>query len=445
MKLRFKLTSLYLAIVFSFFLLLWIANNFALAKYYTEQKVKNCESAYAVIDKEVKEDDLISLAETLQLYSEQYNISIAIVDSVTNKPIITSERDGEMLLESMREILFSGQTDLAVTVKQTDNYSISYGKDEAGRDNTIRLFGYCSDNSTMVLMSSPLENIKESVKLSNRFLIIAGLIFLLAGAIISFVLADKIQMLINRLQATNVKLQSDLDEKEKQEKQRIDFISNVSHELKTPIALIQGYAEGLQDGLCEDEESRKYYSEVIADEAGKMNVLVKQLLQLSKLESGADKLNLTRFCLSEMVNGIADSSKILMDQKNVSLIKDIDEDVFVEADEYKMESVVSNYLSNAVNHVNEGGVIGVTLKKEKKNAVCRIFNTGKNIPQEDLENIWDKFYKVDKAHTRAYGGSGIGLSIVNAVMKAHGGKCSVVNTNDGVEFSFEIKLAEARK
>ena len=234
------------------------------------------------------------------------------------------------------------------------------------------------------------------------------------------------------LKEANFQLQEDIRRKEEIDEMRKAFIANVSHELKTPIALIQGYAEGLNDGLCEDPESRKYYLDVIIDESNRMNSLVKQLLTLSKLESGAPDLDLETFDLAQEAAGIAGSMKVMAEERGASVSfraegpaddagrrEQISGPVLVTGDEFKIEEVLSNYLSNAVHHVDQGGRIQVTVRDNGSTVRTHVFNTGSRIPEEDIGHIWDKFYKVDKAHTRTYGGTGIGLSIVKAVMEAH--------------------------
>ena len=222
---------------------------------------------------------------------------------------------------------------------------------------------------------------------------------------------------------------------------REEFVSNVSHELKTPIALIQGYAEGLCDGMCEDEESRSYYCEVIMDEANKMNKMVRQLLTLTALEFGNDTPSIAAFDVTELVHDLINSSGILIQQNAAKVSVDMPETLVVMGDEFKIEEVVTNYLTNAMNHL--GGDHNIRIWSETLDGVAKIhvYNNGTPIPEEDLPNLWTKFYKVDKARTRAYGGSGIGLSIVKAIMEAHHQQYGVANHEDGVEFWFTLALA----
>ena len=232
----------------------------------------------------------------------------------------------------------------------------------------------------------------------------------------------------------------DIEQKEKLEQMRNDFLGNVSHELKTPIALIQGYAEGLKEGVSDDSESREFYCDVIMDEASKMNQMVKNLLALNQLEFGDEDIQFERFDLTAVIRGILQSMEILAQQDDMRVIFRQQEPVYVWADEFKVEQVVRNYVSNAFHHAGLEKVIEVRIKRQDDKARITVFNTGAPIPEKDVVHIWDKFYKVDKAHTREYGGNGIGLSIVKAIMESFHQKYGVNNYENGVEFWFELDV-----
>lgn len=430
-------------------------NTWGLKGYYTQQKIKSMQSAYLRIDEVIADGEDSELSRILDEYSERENISIAIYDTYTSMVLVSSERDNEFLLQRLRDKLFgTGRNTDERTLMAGDDYSITRG------GNDIEFFGYCSDNRMMVLMSTPVQSMENAAEQSNHFLILVGIAALVIGIAAVVVLTGKVSR-VYALEIENEKLQHDLEEKERQNQIQREFVANVSHELKTPITIIKGYAEGLSEGLCNDAESRNYYSGVIADEAERMHQIVQQLLMLSKIESGQDEPEKTDFNLSDMIRSVASGMNILAEKKNASLLSDIPDDIIVSADELKIESVITNYLSNAVHYVNEGGRISVRVSD---GAACArtgksvragtgsdaaagagdrvhvsVFNTGAPIPDEALEHIWDKFYKADKAHARSYGGSGIGLSIVKAVMDAHGMPYGVTNHVDGVEFWFELE------
>ena len=251
-------------------------------------------------------------------------------------------------------------------------------------------------------------------------------------------LSRTLESTISELKTTNAKLQNELVKKAEAEEMRKEFLSNVSHELKTPIALIQGYSEGLKDCVA-DEDSRDYYCDVIIDEAGRMNRLVKNLLELNQLEFGNDNVSMERFDIVELVSNCIQADSILLKQNELDIVLQHDHDVMcVWADEFKTEQVVNNYLSNAIHYCKNEKRISVRITARGETVRVSVFNSGDPIPEESVPLLWTKFYKVDKARTREYGGSGIGLSIVKAVMDSMNRDYGVINHENGVEFWFEL-------
>ena len=495
-----KITLIILLLISILLLSIGILNNFGLTWYYQNEKVSEIHEAYLKLDNEVKklsEDGQTIIGESEDSesvvnesvsnivldYSNKHNITIALVDSMTNKAIYSSQREGDMFLDRIQEG-FIGNKNIKKKdiLYKSDNYTIILHNTQQN-SSFIEGFGYCSDNQTIVIMSTPVAGLKESVNISNKFLIYVAIIGFIITVIITFLItkmitspilqlaeisnkmgkldftarydgkrsdeiqtlgqnmnymSDRLKKAISKLQEANEVLKEDIKRKEAIDEMRKDFIANVSHELKTPIALIQGYAEGLNEGLCEDEESRKYYTEVIMDESEKMNKMVKQLLTLSSLESGNSILHKENFNMTSLTEGVLSSISILIGEKNVKVDFDTSRDVFLYADEFKIEEVVTNYISNAIHHVNDNGTIKIDVSEDERNVYFSVYNTGNQIPEKDLANVWEKFFKVDKAHSRSYGGSGIGLSIVKAIVEAHGGAVKVVNKSDGVEFGFKI-------
>ena len=252
-------------------------------------------------------------------------------------------------------------------------------------------------------------------------------------------LSETLETTIKELKNANVALKQDIAKKEQIDEMRKEFLSNVSHELKTPIALIQGYAEGLKEGVSDDEESRNFYCEVIMDEASKMNIMVKKLLTLNQLEFGNESANMERFDIVDMIKNYIKSASMLAKQKEATVKFDDYPPIFVWGDEFKIEEVLQNYYSNALNHIAGERIVEIKLVRKENHVRISVFNTGTPIPEESLPLIWDKFYKVDKARTRQYGGSGVGLSIVKAIMEGMGQAYGAINYDNGVEFYFELE------
>ena len=221
-------------------------------------------------------------------------------------------------------------------------------------------------------------------------------------------MSDKLERTIKQLRGTNIELEKDIEEKSKIDEMRKQFISDVSHELKTPIALIQGYAEGLVENVNTDDESRKFYAEVILDESNKMDILVKQLLELMKLEYGKREFNNKKFNITELITEVIRRCNVMIQENNIQIKYDNSKEFCVYADDFYIEQVITNYLTNAIKHAKEiNGVKKITINTEVKENKVRVsvYNTGDNISQEDLDRIWGRFYKVDSSRNRNSGGT----------------------------------------
>jgi signal transduction histidine kinase len=174
------------------------------------------------------------------------------------------------------------------------------------------------------------------------------------------------------------------------------------------------------------------------DEADKMNVMVKKLLTLNQLEFGNDIVSMERFDIQEMIANYLSTAGILIKQNEAKVIFEETKPCFVWGDEFKVEEVFVNYFSNALNHVKNEKEIVIRFQKTDDKVRVSVFNTGDQIPEDSLPHLYEKFYKVDKARTRAYGGSGVGLSIVKAIMDSMHQAYGVINHENGVEFWFEL-------
>lgn len=426
-----------------------------------------------------------SLADVIVSLRDTSNITLLIYDSIKDKTLVSSARDIDVLKERVSQYIVGHVSPRREVLEEYDNYMIQKTFDVRSKTYYLESWGFFSDNGTIFIMTTPLASIQESASISNRFLMYSGIAVILASSILLYLitkkitapihelselsekmsnldfeakytqekhsseeidtlgnsmnmLSDRLKETIGELQSANNKLQKDIEEKIQIDEMRKEFIANVSHELKTPIALVQGYAEGLTEGMAEEKESRDYYCEVIMDEANKMNKMVKQLLTLTALEFGNEQNAAEQFNLTELIQGVLSSMRILMEQKGITVEFDSSLPVFVWADEFKIEEVVTNYLSNAANHASGQKRIRVALEQGDTEVRVSVYNTGDPIPEADIPNLWTKFYKVDKARTRSYGGSGIGLSIVKAIVESHKKAYGVANREEGVEFWFTL-------
>lgn len=465
-------------------LLCWFLNTTFLEKYYVLNKQQSLSGGFQTIDLASQRDELQSSEFDIVFDNlcANGNMTVLIIRS-DNTIVRSSVNNNELILREFMNILFGATQEETTVLEENDNYVIQRQTDTRLDSEYLVLYGVLS-NGNLVLMRTALASIQESAKISNQFLAYVGMLATIISILVIMVvsrgittpileltdiskkmteldfeakynrkrrkrneidelgehfnrLSSALEKTISELKSANIELQRDIEQKTKIDEMRKEFLSNVSHELKTPLALIQGYAEGLQECINDDPESREFYCEVIIDESEKMNQMVKKLLTLNQLEFGNDTVVMERFDLTELILGVIHSSSILLEQKQI-LLKFEETPIYVWGDEFKVEEVITNYLSNAIHHAEGERQITISYTRKEDCVRVSVYNTGKNIPEEDLDNIWIKFYKVDKARTREYGGSGIGLSIVKAIMESLHRECGVLNHADGVEFWFEL-------
>lgn len=466
-------------------LLCWFINSMFLEDYYIESKTKVIYEAYEKIRQVANSDTYSSVTFVRELddVCNVSNITVFVIDA--NSQIRYESINGGKELETLLfGYVFGIQQSPVKVLEEGEDYVIQRMTSE--EDEFLVMYGRLSTGISFI-MRTPIESIRESVDVANRFFAYVGVGGTLAGGIIIWLVSGKItkpikklnkiseQMVhlnfeakyegkaqneigmlgeninklseslehsISSLKTANNELQRDIEKKEEVDAMRKEFLANVSHELKTPIALIQGYAEGLAESVNEDPESRSFYCEVIMDEAAKMNLMVQKLLTLNQLEFGNEVVTMERFDVTALVQNYIQSAGILTRQNGIRVCMEKYPPIYVWGDEFKIEEVFRNYFSNAVNHCGGEKKITVTFEQKDKLVRIHVHNTGETIPEEALPHLWEKFYKVDKARTREYGGSGVGLSIVKAIMESMNRRCGVENGTDGVTFWFELEKAD---
>ena len=419
---------------------LMFINGKFLEPYYISKKESRFIELYEKLNNVSNEDKWNSARKNSSLihFAEKNNISYLVIEK--DNDVHTNVHDKNMLKNQMMGYFLNQAQKESRILDSTEVYQINQSWDPWNQNYYVDMWGSLDDGSQF-LLRSPVESMRESAAISNRFLLYTGSILMVGELGENFNrMSEKLESTISELKKANNSLQKDIEQKDKLEKMRNEFLGNVSHELKTPIALIQGYAEGLKEGVNEDAESREFYCDVIMDEASKMNQMVKNLLTLNQLEFGDEDIVFDRFNLTALVRGVLQSMEIMADQAGAKILLHTEEDIYAWADEFKVEQVVKNYVSNACHHVSGDMVIEVKMVQKDGKVRVSVFNTGTPIPEADIAHIWDKFYKVDKAHTREYGGNGIGLSIVKAIMKSFHQEYGVKNYDNGVEFWFELDV-----
>lgn len=478
-SLVWKLFGSFLLCIVLLLVVNWLLNNFVLESYYQRKKADAIVQSFQHVNT-LCTGDFQTDAAVMDTALE----SLATVDGIFSTIWI-----GSYYFSYTPQGSEPVRPSRPSNLRQNGEYEVQIVNDSRLQSNYITLTGQLN-NGVTIQMRSPIAAIQESVGITNRFLILSGAAtLLLAMGIIFFLarnftrpirelsriagnvsrldfhdrytrsgrdeLADlgasinsmslSLERTISDLKTANLQLMSDIQLKTQQNEARRAFISNVSHELKTPIALISTYAEGLKEDIAGGAANKEYYCEVIEDEAQKMSDLIKKMTMLMQLEAGGgEQLVIERFDIAELVINLMNKNEIRFAQRGIHPIPPDPTPVYVWADDYLIENVLTNYLSNALNHVEDGGRVQVRIFPVDDGRVrVTVFNSGSSIPEEDLPRVWESFYKVDKARTREYGGTGIGLSVVAAIMKAHKMPYGVYNCHgdygDGVEFFIELE------
>ena len=480
LKLFFTLCIIVLIIIISLILL----NNFVLARFYLYNKKSNLKNAYSTINSyynnKYSEKKIESELEKISVKND-FDI---VIKNQYNETIYTSSKDFLSSILLVPSMEYANKSDTILESKE--RYAIREFNDNVTNMKYIVLNAIL-DNGYKISIRMPISPIDESVSISNQFLsIIAIFVIIFGGIVLSIVsrrfskpieelndiakgmsnldfskkyvpsdsddeiddlgnsintLSEKLESTINQLKDTNLELEKDVEEKSKINEMRKSFISDVSHELKTPIALIQGYSEGLIENVNTDEESRKYYAEVILDEATKMDKLVKELLELMKLEYGKMEFNNAEFDIVELEKDVIKKSQVMIEKESIEVEFEENKPIIVLADKFYTEQVFTNYITNAIKYSSEiNGKKKIKIINEVKNDKLRVvvFNTSEGLSEEELTHIWDRFYKGDKSRNRENGGTGIGLAFVKAVMNNYGNEFGAKNALGGVEFYFEL-------
>jgi signal transduction histidine kinase len=486
---RIKLFLTISLVILGIITFLILVNNFVFGKFYLYSKRQVLKSVYTTVNDYYNNCEEGDLSSELEQIAIKNNFDILIRNN-QNINVFTSSKDFFSTLGQMNEMTSKLHTGSSEVIEKSNNYRIIKIKDTQNGV-TYVLLSAKLDNNYLLYIRIPINSIQESVKISNNFLyLMAGFAILIAAVIVSYVsrkftepilelnaiakkmsnldfshkyritdaddeinnlgksintMSDKLEKTIKQLRNTNIELEKDIEEKSKIDEMRKSFISDVSHELKTPIALIQGYSEGLLENVNTDEENRKFYAEVILDETNKMDKLVKQLLELMKLEYGKREFTDSVFNIVEVEKEVIRKSKVMLEETQVEVKYETPEEINVYADDFYIEQVVTNYITNAIKHVKEVDgekYIKITneVNIEKNNVRIKVFNTGEQISEEHMARIWNRFYKIDESRNRSNGGTGIGLAFVKAIMTNYGKDYGLINKENGVEFYFDLEL-----
>ncbi|MCM8712060.1 HAMP domain-containing histidine kinase [Clostridium sp. SYSU_GA19001] len=478
------------AVVFAVFIgSTLIVQSLFFEKFYIFQKKRDLADIISKFKIEYnKAEDETKVQEIIEEYEINNNIKIVIMDSSYRFKFIARPSNGKMDIARTRDLAefltnwVEDYKDEFTKIKES-NKTITFmprTREPAAR-NILSVSGNNSKGEVIFALSS-LQPVNEAVSVIERLYLYFGIVAVFFTVILAFIysnmiakplvkinkvatkmaeldftekcevnsedeignvaaslnfLSENLDNALNSLKQANAKLEEDIEKERKLEKMRREFVAAVSHELKTPISLIDGYAVGLKDNIFEDKD-KDYYLDVIIDEAEKMGNLVSDMLDLSYLESGSFKLTRQEFNLTELIEQTLRKYDTLINEKGAAFKINLIEEIKVFADWNRLEQVLTNFITNAIRHVNEGGTIYISAVDIKDTVSIEVENTGSSISEEELSRIWDKFYKIDKSRNRKLGGTGIGLSIVKNILVHHGYPYGVKNTEKGVKFYFKV-------
>jgi signal transduction histidine kinase len=493
-SIRSKLLLTFISLICSLVVIGLIINHFFLEPYYIHQKtliLKNSSQEFKSLYTNKRKNGLVSYVDTLEK-SHDLSIEVLSIDGVTRYSSLNADNKEKIIS------LFNQPSHLLkpdVSTSRIELFRRKLTKEQfyvtettlKSFDLEFLLVASKLDNQNLLIIRTPKLAIRESVGIYNYFLIYIGLALLVVGTMFALVMArsfakpilqlntmandmtkqsfskkwrskrkDELGQLghsmndlsgilsrfIKELNVKNETLTNQLEEKVQFEKKRRLFISNVSHELKTPITIIQSYTEGLQVGVNNTEEEKQEYLEIIMDEANKMEKMVYDLLNLSKIQNSKVDLLIEHVDFIQLLNEIIKlyTPQFVEHQITFEFEKSSNE-LRIKTDRAKVQQILNNYLNNALYHVNEHKMIKMKVIEKEKSLFVSVYNSGKQIPENEMEVIWESFYRADSARNREKGNVGLGLSIVKELSILLNGNIGVKNEENGVVFWLELPIA----
>ena len=453
-------------------------------KYALYQNQRQLETTYQSINQELISTGELSASYLLK-FESSLGLRILILDqSFTTLYGVTMTADGAVIDTSK----YPGQ-DFIPTIQEYYDEIVQHGYihatqlDKLSGSQYLYLIGLLA-NGEYLILRTPLPAIEANIEYSRVFIIASALITLLLSLIMAYIisgrfskplveintitnrmthldfsrkytgktkdeigelghninsLSDQLENTINQLQMTNARLEEEIRKERQIDDMRQNLLANVSHDLKTPLAIIQGYAEGLKENISEEKEDRDFYCNVIIEESERMNKLVRQILNLSRLELGKISPEIENIEVCAYINTISERFSLMLQEKQITLKNEVPETIVL-ADVDMLGQVLVNLIGNAAEHATGHGSIIISGEYRGPKLRVHVYNDGPQLSDDDLDKIWLSFYKVDKARTRAYGGTGLGLTIVKTIIEAHDNECGAENRDGGVSFWFDLTI-----
>ena len=468
---------------------LWIVQVLMLNNLYGTMKTSQTEKVARNIEVSFQENDLEDFFEDVSDYSNSHDMYIYVV-SYDGKTTYFSPSSGDYDMSEQAALeeapadkepsepkgpsispqyISQMQSLNEEMIKKGGIASMTFGKDD--KSQKVLACGcvlHAEDKEDMmVYIFSPLYPVSSTISILARQLVIVTLISLILACVISFYLSNRITRPIRKINNSAKRLAAgeygivftgghyteinDLAdtltgasiELEKSDLMQKDLIANVSHDLRTPLTMIKSYAEMIRDISGDDPVKREQHLNVIIDETDRLNNLVGDLLTVSKIQSGRSTLEKSRFSLSEAVKSIVETYHVKEMEEGYTINLKCPSDFHVFADEEKIKQVVSNLISNAVKFCGDDKTVDVALKKQGRQVRVSVTDYGCGIAPEDLEHIWERYYRASSNMVRSVEGSGLGLSIVKEILSLHKSDFGVDSTvGKGSTFWFKLDIVK---
>lgn len=455
-NLRTKIWMYLIIFSASILLFLWLFQIIFLKTYYKEFRLNKLENSVKKVLNSFHDSNYEDLLDDISLEDE---ICIEVVNNNMTKYLSVIYNKGCMGAETSIENSYY-KKDFINSNLSKKVYTLINPR---FKNKTI-IYGIKLDDSNYAFVSASLEPIDTTITvLKNQFIYVTMLVIILS-LIVSYFVSRKISNGVIKINKEAKKLSkgnfdvkfdtnqpilelSELaetleytkDELSKTENLRRELLANVSHDLKTPLTMIKAYAEMVRDVTYKDDTKRTKDLNIIIEETDRLNVLVNDILELSKIQSGTQKLTIEQFDLEKFVKNIIKRYDIMSENKKYKFKVSINKNIIVSADRKRIEQVMYNLINNAINYTGDDKKIIINALVLENTVRIEVKDTGKGIDKEELENIWDKYYKIDKTHSREQVGSGVGLSIVKNILINHNCNYGVESIKgNGTTFYFEL-------
>lgn len=455
-NLRTKIWMYLIIFSASILLFLWLFQIIFLKTYYREFRLNKLENSVKKVLNSFHDSNYEDLLDDISLEDE---ICIEVVNNNMTKYLSVIYNKGCMGAETSIENSYY-KKDFINSNLSKKVYTLINPR---FKNKTI-IYGIKLDDSNYAFVSASLEPIDTTITvLKNQFIYVTMLVIILS-LIVSYFVSRKISSGVIKINKEAKKLSkgnfdvkfdtdqpilelSELaetleytkDELSKTENLRRELLANVSHDLKTPLTMIKAYAEMVRDVTYKDDTKRTKDLNIIIEETDRLNVLVNDILELSKIQSGTQKLTIEQFDLEKFVKNIIKRYDIMTENKKYKFKVSINKNIIVSADPKRIEQVMYNLINNAINYTGDDKKIIINALELENTVRIEVKDTGKGIDKEELENIWDKYYKIDKTHSREQVGSGVGLSIVKNILINHNCNYGVESIKgNGTTFYFEL-------